>query len=182
MKAFNITFLIISKIPSHLSFIFSHVTDLYIIVRYLADFKGTVVAITHDRYFLENSCGWILELDRGKWWNCGVMHWLKVLMRMAISQCVLDCICFKVWPSPGINKFRSRSTSHIPPRRFNMYCYLTCIGEGIPHEGNYSSWLEKRKNRMEAEKKQGQIYCSSVRGTSPDIKLTSELWRICLWD
>jgi len=34
--------------------------------KFLSDFKGTVVAITHDRYFLENSCGWILELDRGE--------------------------------------------------------------------------------------------------------------------
>eukprot|EP01038_Epipyxis_sp_PR26KG_P009380 gene9380-12639_t len=34
--------------------------------KYLSDFKGTVVAITHDRYFLENSCSWILELDRGE--------------------------------------------------------------------------------------------------------------------
>jgi energy-dependent translational throttle protein EttA len=34
--------------------------------KYLQDFKGTVVAITHDRYFLENSCSWILELDRGQ--------------------------------------------------------------------------------------------------------------------
>lgn len=34
--------------------------------KYLQDFKGTVVAITHDRYFLENSCSWILELDRGE--------------------------------------------------------------------------------------------------------------------
>src|SRR5437763_4418334 len=33
---------------------------------YLADFKGTVVAVTHDRYFLDNVAGWILELDRGK--------------------------------------------------------------------------------------------------------------------
>jgi ATP-binding cassette ChvD family protein len=59
--------------------------------KYLNDFKGTVVAITHDRYFLENSCGWILELDRG---------------------------------------------------------------EGIPHEGNYSGWLEKKQKRFEEEKKQ----------------------------
>lgn len=59
--------------------------------KYLSDFKGTVVAITHDRYFLENSCSWILELDRG---------------------------------------------------------------EGIPHEGNYSGWLEKKQKRMEDEKKQ----------------------------
>ena len=59
--------------------------------KYLSDFKGTVVAITHDRYFLENSCAWILELDRG---------------------------------------------------------------EGIPFEGNYSGWLEKKAKRFEDEKKQ----------------------------
>ncbi|WP_096085459.1 energy-dependent translational throttle protein EttA [Agaribacterium haliotis] len=34
--------------------------------RFLADFSGTVVAITHDRYFLDNAAGWILELDRGR--------------------------------------------------------------------------------------------------------------------
>src|SRR5262249_12912812 len=33
--------------------------------RYLKDYPGTVVAITHDRYFLDNAAGWILELDRG---------------------------------------------------------------------------------------------------------------------
>ncbi|MGQ7123060.1 ATP-binding cassette domain-containing protein, partial [Escherichia sp. HC-CC4] len=33
--------------------------------RFLHDFEGTVVAITHDRYFLDNVAGWILELDRG---------------------------------------------------------------------------------------------------------------------
>lgn len=58
--------------------------------KFLQDFKGTVVAITHDRYFLENSCSWILELDRG---------------------------------------------------------------EGIPYEGNYSGWLEKKQRRLEQEKK-----------------------------
>ena len=35
------------------------------IERFLADFAGTVVAVTHDRYFLDNVAGWILELDRG---------------------------------------------------------------------------------------------------------------------
>src|SRR6266436_3480666 len=34
--------------------------------RFLADYKGTIVAFTHDRYFLDNVAGWILELDRGK--------------------------------------------------------------------------------------------------------------------
>jgi sulfate-transporting ATPase len=59
--------------------------------RYLKDFKGTVVAVTHDRYFLDNVAGWILELDRG---------------------------------------------------------------HGIPWEGNYSSWLEQKNKRLEAEEKQ----------------------------
>ena len=34
--------------------------------RFLAEFQGTVVAVTHDRYFLDNVAGWILELDRGR--------------------------------------------------------------------------------------------------------------------
>ena len=34
--------------------------------RFLAEYKSTVVAVTHDRYFLDNVAGWILELDRGR--------------------------------------------------------------------------------------------------------------------
>ncbi|QQX81596.1 energy-dependent translational throttle protein EttA [Shewanella sp. KX20019] len=56
--------------------------------RFLQDYAGTVVAITHDRYFLDNAAGWILELDRG---------------------------------------------------------------EGIPWEGNYSSWLEQKDARLQQE-------------------------------
>jgi len=59
--------------------------------RFLHDYPGTVVAVTHDRYFLDNVAGWILELDRGY---------------------------------------------------------------GIPWEGNYSSWLEQKEKRLEAEQKQ----------------------------
>jgi len=58
--------------------------------RFLSEFPGTVVAITHDRYFLDNVAKWILELDRGK---------------------------------------------------------------GIPWEGNYSSWLDQKKNRLAQEEK-----------------------------
>ncbi|WP_090170752.1 energy-dependent translational throttle protein EttA [Neolewinella agarilytica] len=58
--------------------------------QYLQNFKGTVIAVTHDRYFLDNVAGWILELDRG---------------------------------------------------------------EGIPWEGNYSSWLEQKAERLEKEEK-----------------------------
>lgn len=59
--------------------------------RFLVEYPGTVVAITHDRYFLDNAAGWILELDRG---------------------------------------------------------------EGIPYQGNYSSWLEQKEQRLEQEQKQ----------------------------
>lgn len=59
--------------------------------RFLHDYTGTVVAVTHDRYFLDNVAGWILELDRGS---------------------------------------------------------------GIPWEGNYSSWLEQKSNRLLQEEKQ----------------------------
>ena len=58
--------------------------------RFLADYKGTVVAVTHDRYFLDNVAGWILELDRGR---------------------------------------------------------------GIPFQGNYSSWLQQKQERLAIEEK-----------------------------
>ena len=58
--------------------------------RFLKEYEGSVVAVTHDRYFLDNVAGWILELDRGA---------------------------------------------------------------GIPWEGNYSSWLEQKKDRLAAEEK-----------------------------
>ena len=61
--------------------------------RFLKDYNGTVVAITHDRYFLDNVAKWILELDRGK---------------------------------------------------------------GIPFEGNYSSWLEQKQERMAREEKSNE--------------------------
>ncbi len=58
--------------------------------QYLQQFPGTVIAVTHDRYFLDNVAGWILELDRG---------------------------------------------------------------EGIPWQGNYSSWLEQKARRLEMEQR-----------------------------
>jgi len=59
--------------------------------QHLARYEGTVIAVTHDRYFLDNVAGWILELDRG---------------------------------------------------------------EGIPFEGNYSSWLDQKSKRLEQEEKE----------------------------
>lgn len=63
---------------------------VYWLERHLQAYKGTVIAITHDRYFLDNVAGWILELDRG---------------------------------------------------------------QGIPWEGNYTSWLEQKTKRLEQEEK-----------------------------
>ncbi len=59
--------------------------------RHLRDYPGTVVAVTHDRYFLDNVAGWILELDRGR---------------------------------------------------------------GVPFQGNYSGWLERKRERLAAERRQ----------------------------
>ncbi|MER2558465.1 MAG: energy-dependent translational throttle protein EttA [Candidatus Competibacter denitrificans] len=68
--------------------------------RFLQDYPGTVVAVTHDRYFLDNVAGWILELDRGR---------------------------------------------------------------GIPWEGNYSSWLEQKEQRLEIEEKQETAHIKAMK-------------------
>lgn len=68
--------------------------------RFLQDYPGTVVAITHDRYFLDNAAQWILELDRG---------------------------------------------------------------EGIPYEGNYSSWLEQKEKRLEMQGKQEAAHQRTIK-------------------
>jgi ATP-binding cassette ChvD family protein len=68
--------------------------------RFLHEYPGTVVAVTHDRYFLDNVAGWILELDRG---------------------------------------------------------------HGIPWEGNYSSWLEQKEQRLELEQKQEQARIKTMK-------------------
>ena len=46
--------------------------------QHLSEYKGTVIAITHDRYFLDNVAGWILELDRGEGipWKGNYSSWL----------------------------------------------------------------------------------------------------------
>ena len=60
-----------------------------------AEFKGTVVAVTHDRYFLDNVAGWILELDRGQGipFEGNYSEWLKAkAKRLEVSrpkQCML---------------------------------------------------------------------------------------------
>jgi ATP-binding cassette ChvD family protein len=57
--------------------------------RHLAEYPGTVVAITHDRYFLDNVAGWILELDRGKGipWEGNYSSWLEQKQaRLALEE------------------------------------------------------------------------------------------------
>jgi ATP-binding cassette ChvD family protein len=56
--------------------------------RHLHDYAGTVVAITHDRYFLDNVAGWILELDRGKGipWQGNYSSWLEQKSRRLASE------------------------------------------------------------------------------------------------
>src|SRR5689334_25015534 len=57
--------------------------------RFLAEFKGTVVAVTHDRYFLDNVAGWILELDRGAGipWEGNYSSWLEQKQaRLAVEE------------------------------------------------------------------------------------------------
>ncbi|MGH8279384.1 MAG: energy-dependent translational throttle protein EttA [Gammaproteobacteria bacterium] len=68
--------------------------------RYLHEYAGTVIAVTHDRYFLDNVAGWILELDRG---------------------------------------------------------------HGIPWQGNYSSWLEQKEQRLEMEEKQETAHIKAMQ-------------------
>ncbi|MBK6684667.1 MAG: energy-dependent translational throttle protein EttA [Deltaproteobacteria bacterium] len=57
--------------------------------QHLADYKGTVVAVTHDRYFLDNVAGWILELDRGSGipWKGNYSSWLdQKTKRLAVEE------------------------------------------------------------------------------------------------
>src|SRR6188508_2381161 len=61
--------------------------------RHLAEFPGTVVAVTHDRYFLDNVAGWILELDRGSGipWEGNYSSWLKQKdQRLALEEKTVD--------------------------------------------------------------------------------------------
>ncbi|SEP27749.1 ATP-binding cassette protein, ChvD family [Rhodospirillales bacterium URHD0017] len=61
--------------------------------RHLAEFPGTVVAVTHDRYFLDNVAGWILELDRGAGipWEGNYTSWLKQKeQRLALEEKATD--------------------------------------------------------------------------------------------
>ncbi len=77
--------------------------------RFLQEYHGTVVAITHDRYFLDNVAKWILELDRGR---------------------------------------------------------------GFPFEGNYSSWLDQKRTRLEAEEKQNEVRARTLARELEWVKMS----------
>jgi ATP-binding cassette ChvD family protein len=93
--------------------------------RHLAEFPGTVVAVTHDRYFLDNVAGWILELDRG---------------------------------------------------------------QGIPWEGNYSSWLKQKEQRLAQEEKAADTRRRTLQrelewmGTSPSARRSKSKARIAAYN
>ena len=93
--------------------------------RHLAEFPGTVVAVTHDRYFLDNVAGWILELDRGA---------------------------------------------------------------GIPWEGNYSSWLKQKDERLAQEEKAADTRRRTLQrelewmGTSPSARRSKSKARIAAYN
>ncbi len=55
---------------------------------HLAQYKGTVIAVTHDRYFLDNVAGWILELDRGEGipWKGNYSSWLEQKAKASCSR------------------------------------------------------------------------------------------------
>jgi ATP-binding cassette ChvD family protein len=93
--------------------------------RHLSEFPGTVVAVTHDRYFLDNVAGWILELDRGA---------------------------------------------------------------GIPWEGNYSSWLKQKDQRLAQEEKVADARRRTMQrelewmGTSPSARRSKSKARIAAYE
>ena len=66
-----------------------HYTKLYELEKHLQQYAGTVIAVTHDRYFLDNVAGWILELDRGHGipWKGNYSSWLEQKQtRLAIEE------------------------------------------------------------------------------------------------
>jgi sulfate-transporting ATPase len=82
--------------------------------RHLLDYPGTVVAITHDRYFLDNVAGWILELDRGR---------------------------------------------------------------GLPYEGNYSGWLEQKRERLAQEARQDNTRKKAIEQELAWVRLNASARR-----
>jgi ATP-binding cassette ChvD family protein len=70
----NVDLLLLDEPTNHLD-----ASSVAWLERYLKDFKGTVIAVTHDRFFLDNVAGWILEIDRGRGipWQGNYSSWLE---------------------------------------------------------------------------------------------------------
>ena len=79
--------------------------------RTLQDYPGTVVAVTHDRYFLDNVAGWILELDRGAGipWEGNYSSWLEQKQDRLAAEQQADTL------APGGPPARARVDPHVPP-------------------------------------------------------------------
>jgi ATPase subunit of ABC transporter with duplicated ATPase domains len=63
---------------------------VYWLEQHLAQYSGTVIAVTHDRYFLDNVAGWILELDRGEVFHgkeTTLLGWTKVKLWHLRKKC-----------------------------------------------------------------------------------------------
>ncbi len=106
--------------------------------QHLQQYKGTVIAVTHDRYFLDNVAGWILELDRGEGipWKGNYSGWLdQKTTRMAMEE-------------------KQESKRRKTLERELEWILELDRGEGIPWKGNYSGWLDQKTTRMAMEEKQ----------------------------
>ena len=79
--------------------------------RTLQDYPGTVVAVTHDRYFLDNVAGWILELDRGAGipWEGNYSSWLEQKQARLAGEEKADQV------APGRPRARARVDPHVAP-------------------------------------------------------------------
>ena len=68
--------------------------------RFLKDYKGTVVLVTHDRYFLDEVVGWILELDRGEGYPFeGYSDWLVAKQSVCCKRAASRCNIAKLSPA-----------------------------------------------------------------------------------
>eukprot|EP00798_Chlamydomonas_sp_ICE-L_P003247 gene3247-13270_t len=125
--------------------------------RFLADFKGTVVAVTHDRYFLDNVAGWILELDRGAGipfegnYSGKCFSWVGTVVAVTHARYFLDNVAgwiLELVRGAGIHFEGNYSVTHDRYFLDNVAGWILELdrGAGIPFEGNYSgkcfSWFK----------------------------------------
>lgn len=105
--------------------------------RYLSEYKGTVLAVTHDRYFLESVAGWILEIDRGRAlpFQGNYSAWLENKQERLEQeknrevQRVKRLAEEREWiaQSPRARQAKSRVSPSLQLIRYNIGQYLTCI-------------------------------------------------------